>query len=71
MRQQLELAYECKSGLLDTIDQDKKQLVDFDEGKYNIDSFDRSNNSGAIDVKMDGPVLKENHLLRCWGLFLF
>ena len=59
MRQQLELAFEFKSGLLDTIDWGKKQLVDFDDGKKNIDLFDRSNNSGSIDVKMDGLVLEE------------
>ena len=23
--------------------------------------------TGAIDVKMDGSVLEENHLLKCWG----
>ena len=40
MIQQLELASELKSELLDTIDWGKKQLVDFDEGKYNIDSCD-------------------------------
>ena len=60
MRQQLELASELKSELLDTIDWGKKQFVDFDEGKYSIDSFERSNNSGAIDVKMDGSVLKKD-----------
>ena len=57
MRQPLELASEFKSDLLDTIDWVKKQLVDFDDGKNNIDSFDLTNN--AIDVKMDGPVLEE------------
>ena len=57
MRQQLELASEFKSDLLDTIDWGKKQFVDFDDGKSNIDSFDQTNN--AIDVKMDGPVLEE------------
>ena len=54
MRKQLELASEFKSDLLDTIDWGKKQLVDFDVGKNSIDSFDWSNNSGAIDVRMDG-----------------
>ena len=34
MRQQLELGSELKSDLLDTIDWDKKQFVDFDDGKY-------------------------------------
>ena len=30
-------------------------------------SFDWSNNTGAINVKMDGSVLEQNHRLRCWG----
>ena len=45
----------------------KKWLVDFNAGKTQLVSFDRSNNTAAIDVKMDGSVLEENHLLRCWG----
>ena len=45
----------------------KKWLVDFIAGKTQLVSFDRSNNTAAIDVKMDGSVLEENHLLRCWG----
>ena len=36
-------------------------------GKTQLVSFGRSNNTGAIDVKMDGSVLGENHLLRCSG----
>ena len=60
MRQQLGLASELKSELLDTIDWGKKQLVNFDEGKYSIDLFDRSNNSGVTDVKMDESVLKKD-----------
>ena len=42
-------------------------LSDFNAGKTQLVSFDRSNNTGSIDVKMDGSVLEENHLLRCWG----
>ena len=53
------MASELKSDLLDTTDWDKKQLVYFYDGKNNIDLFDRSDNSGAIDVKMDGSVLEE------------
>ena len=45
----------------------KKWLVDFNAGKTQLVSFDRSNNTAAIDVKMDGSVLEGNHLLRCWG----
>ena len=34
-------------------------LVDFNAGKTQLVSFDQSNNTGAIDVKMDGSVLEE------------
>ena len=34
-------------------------LVDFNAGKTQMVSFDRSNNTGAIDVKMDGSVLEQ------------
>ena len=57
--QQLELASELKSDLRDTVDWGKKWLVDFNAGKTQLVSFDRSNNSGSIDVKMDGSVLQE------------
>ena len=65
--QQLELALELESDLQDTVDLGKEWLVDFNAGKTQLVSFDRSNNTGSIDVKMDGSVLEENHLLRCWG----
>ena len=68
MRQQLELAFELKSDLLDTIDWGKKQLVDFDEEKHNIDSFHQSNNSGAIDMKMDWSVLKKKSSFNILGV---
>ena len=57
--QQLELASELESDLRDTVDWGKKWLVDFNAGKSQLVSFDRSNNIGAIDVKMDGSVLEE------------
>ena len=43
--------------------------VNFNVGKTQLDLFDRYNNSGSLDVKMDGMglFLKKNHLLRCWG----
>ena len=63
--QQLELAYELESHLQDTGDWGRKWLVDFNTGKPQLVSFDRSNNSGAIDVKING------WKLRCQGwLFL-
>ena len=45
--------------LQDTVDCGKKWLVDFNAGKTQLVSFDRSNNNGSIDVKMDGCVLKK------------
>ena len=47
----------------------RKWLVDFNARKTQLFSFYRSNNTAAIDVKMDGSVLEEKNLLRCWGLF--
>ena len=41
------------------MDLGKKWLVDFNAGKTQLVSFDRSNNNGSIDVKMDGSVLEE------------
>ena len=37
----------------------KKSLVDFNVEKIQLVSFDRSNNNGSIDVKMDEPVFEE------------
>ena len=65
--QQLELASELESDLQDTVDCGRKWLVDFSAGKTQLVSFDWSNNTGAIDVKMNGLFLRKNHLLRCWG----
>ena len=58
--QQLELASELESDLRDTVDWGRKWLVDFNAGKTQLVLFDRSKNTGAIDVKMDGSVLEEN-----------
>ena len=45
-----------------------KWLVDFNDGKTQLVSFDRSNNTGAIDVKMDGSVLEEKSSFKMLGL---
>ena len=37
----------------------KKWLVDFNAGKTHLVSFEWSNNTGSIDVKMDGSLLEE------------
>ena len=57
--QQLELTSGLESDLRDTMDGGKKWLVDFNAEKTQLVSFDRSNNYGSIDVKMDGSVLEE------------
>ena len=57
--QQLELASELESDLQDTVCWGRKWLVDFNAGKTQLVSFDRCNNTHAIDVKMDKSVLEE------------
>ena len=37
----------------------KKWHVEFNAGKTQVILFDRSNNTGSIDVKIDGSVLEE------------
>ena len=66
--QQLELAFELESDLRDTVDWGRKWLVDFNSGKTQLVSFDRSRNTGAIDVKMDGSVLEEKTSFKMLGL---
>ena len=66
--QQLELASELESDLRDTVDWSRKWLVDFNAGKTQLVSFDRSNNTGAIDMKMDGSVLEEKSSFKMLGL---
>ena len=68
MWQQLELASEIESDLRDPEDWGKKWLVDFDAGKTQLVSFDRSNNTGAINLKMDGSVLEEKSSCKMLGL---
>ena len=66
--QQLELASELESDLRDTVDWGRKWLVDFNAGKTQLVSFDRSKNTGAIHVKMDGSVLEEKTSFKMLGL---
>ena len=63
MWQQLELASELESDLLDTV----KWLVDFSAGRTQLVSFDWSKNTGAIDVKIDGSVLEEKSPFKMLG----
>ena len=41
------------------MDWGKKWLVDFNAGKAHLVSFDWSNNTACIDMKMDGSALEE------------
>ena len=66
--QQLELASELESDLQDMVDWGKKWLVDFNAGKTQLVSLDRSNNNGSIDVKMGGSILEEKSSSKMLGL---
>ena len=66
--QQLELACEFESDLQDTVDWCKKWLFDFNAGKTQMVSFDRSNNNGSIDVKMGESALVEKSSFKMLGL---
>ena len=67
LRQQLELASELESDVRDTVDWGRKWLVNFSAGKSQLVSFDRSKNTGAIDVKMDESVLEEKSSFKMLG----
>ena len=62
------MASELESDLQDTVDWGKKWLVDFNAGKTELVSFDRSNNNGSIDVKMNGSVLDKKSSFKVLGL---
>ena len=47
----MNLASELESDLRDTVDRDKKWLVDFYAGKTQLVLFDQSNKNGSINVK--------------------
>ena len=50
------------------MDWSRKLLVDFNTGKTQQVTFDQSNNTGAIDVKMDGSILEEKSSFEMLGL---
>ena len=50
------------------MDWGKKWLVDFNAGKTQLVSFDRSNNTGSIGVKMDGSVPEKKSSFKMLGL---
>ena len=66
--QQLELASELESDLQDTVDWGRKWFADLNAGKTLLVLFDRSNDTRAIDVNMDGSVLEEKSSFKMLGL---
>ena len=63
------MASELESDLRETVDWDRKWLVDdFNAEKTQLVSFDRSEDTGTIDVKMDGSVLEEKLPFKMLGL---
>ena len=52
------MASELESDVGDTVDWGKEWLVELNVGKTQLVSFDRSNNNGFVDVKMDGSFLE-------------
>ena len=71
MWHKLKLASELESDIRDTVDEGKKRLVDFNAGRTQLVLFDWSNNTGSIDVKMDGSVLEEKISFKMLGLTFF
>ena len=59
LRQQLELASQFESDLQDTVKWDRKWLVHFNVRKTQLESFNRSNNTGVSGARMNGFVLEE------------
>ena len=57
--QQSDLASKLEFDLWDTVDWGSKWLVDFNSGKMQLVSFDRSSNTDVIDVEIHSSVLEE------------
>ena len=62
------MASELEYDLRDTVIWGAEWLVDYNAGKAQLFSFDQSNNSGTIDVKMNGSVLEEKSFFKKLGL---
>ena len=69
--QELEFLSELESAPGDIVDWGKKWLIDFNAGKTQLVSFDRSNNNGSINVKMDWSFLEEKSSFKMLGLTFF
>ena len=50
------------------MDWERKWLLDFNAGKTQLVLFDWSNNTGAINVKMDESILEEKSSVKMLGL---
>ena len=66
--QQPELASELKSDLQYTVDWDRKWFADFNSGKTQLVLFGCHNNTGAIDVKIEGSVFEEKSFFKMLAL---
>ena len=64
------MAAELESDLQDNVYWGRKWLVDFNTGKTELVLFEWSNNTGSIDVKMDGYVIEEKSPSKMLGLSL-
>ena len=53
------------------MDWGRKRLVDFNAGKTQLVSFERSNNTSSIDVKMDGSILEEKSSFKMLRMTIF
>ena len=51
--------------IYEALDWGRKWLAEFNPGKSQLLSFDRSNDTYPIDLIMDELFLRKNHLLRC------
>ena len=67
MWQELDLVSELESDVRDTVEWGRDLLVDFNAGKTQLVSFDRYNNTGEFDGKMDGSVLEERESFKMVG----
>ena len=62
---------ELESDLQDTVDWSKKWLVDLNAGKTQLVSFDWFNNTGSIDMKIDGSALEKKSSFKMLGLTFY
>ena len=53
--------------IYETLDWGSKWLVDLNDRKTQLISFDRPKNTGAIDVNIDGSVLEEKSSFKMLG----